>query len=622
MAAALRTAGSGAGAALLYEGAPQTGKTWVLDEILRIATDAGFATARVGETGEPVADLAAHPDLTVVVVDDVHRASPLLARRLRTTVTAARPVLWVLARESGAGCPDVERLCRTIRGSSGASSTLVPWTREDTVGYLTDRLHAAPDPALTRLAETADGNPALLASLVDGLTREDFVEVTNGWARLVRSGLPDGVLSSVRAHLMRSCREQLMRDALTELTGAVLPAEDRAGVVREPQRTAARASRAWYSGDLPRGLRLARQTISESRRLADDGASADPEIAAALLLADASRFDQGDEVLTAVRERMSRTGRTGWEGRWSAARAHCLMKAGRLGEAASAVDGRAVAVTELSAPELAVLALAALRDGDIARSARYMHRCKLAGAHRETYDWVALQLAEAQYGPAHTVSQATETYDTDARLRDLLVHEPAVAPFLVRAALRCDDHATARRVCLLIGDLAHRDFPAFRAAAAHAHGLLRRDAASLSQARRLHPDGWSRAQAVEDAADLAPDPAQALQEALALYSEAGAARDFARVRSKLRSVGVYDTYARFSGRSGVLFGELTDQQEHIVRLVTDGLTNQQIADQTFVTSHTVNFHLRRIFRKVGVNSRVELAAKYKAWASSALPRSG
>lgn len=630
---ALYAARSGKGAVLLYEGAPQTGKTWVLDEVLRLAENAGFATTRISVDEEPVADMAASRDLTAVAIDDVHRASPVLARMLQTVVTAERPIIWVLARESGVGCPDVERLCQAIRARGSGSSKLVPWTEDETTCYLTDRLHASPDRALTRLADTAGGNPALLEVLVDGLSQEDFIEVKNGCARLIKSGLPDSVLASVRERLMRLCREQLVRDAITELTRVALPAEDRAGFTREPQEIVIRATKAWYSGDLSRGLRLAQQTISESRRLTGDGVSADVEIATAVLLADASRFDQCDEVLAAVRERMPRTRQTGWERQWSAAKAHCLTKAGRLSDAVSVVNSRAV--TELSSLELAVLALAALRDGDIAKSARYVHRCKLAGGNPAEYDWVALQLAEAQYGPEHAMSLVIETYGTDLRLRELLVHEPAVAPFLVRAALRCGDRSTARWVFRLISDLADDDFPAFRAAEVHAHGLFQRDAELLSRARRLYPDSWSRARVVEDVADIAFNAADAgrfprvrmrtasaLQEALSLYSEAVAARDFARVRSRLRSVGVYDTYARFSGRSGAMFTDLTDKQEHIVRLVADGLTNQQIANQTFVTAHTVNFHLRKIFRKTGVNSRVELAALYKSRASSSLPRSG
>jgi hypothetical protein len=262
---ALHAARSGKGAVLLYEGAPQTGKTWVLDEVLRLATDAGFATTRISVDEEPVADMAAGRDLTAVAIDDVHRASPVIARMLQAVATAERPVLWVLTRESGAGCPDVERLCQAIRARGSASSTLVPWAEDETASYLADRLHATPDPALTRLAGTAGGNPALLEVLVDGLSHEEFVEVRNGGARLVKSGLPDSVLSSVRERLMRLCREQLVRDVITELTGAALPAENRDSLTREPQETMIHATKAWYSGALSRGLRLAQQAISESR---------------------------------------------------------------------------------------------------------------------------------------------------------------------------------------------------------------------------------------------------------------------------------------------------------------------------------------------------------------------
>lgn len=614
----LSAAKSGKGAVLLYEGAPQTGKTWVLDEVLGLAADAGFATTRLGADEHPAVDAATRAELTAVAIDDVHRASPGFARELLAMVTAETRTVWVLARESGAGCPEVERLCQVLGALGDTRSELVPWTEDETASYLTDRLHAAPDLALTRLANTAGGNPALLEALVDGLSHEGFVEVGDGCARLAKPGLPESVLSAVRDRVLRLCGEQLARDALLELTRAALPA----GAAREPRETMARATKAWYSGELSRGLRLAYQAISES---AVDEAPAEVEIAAAVVLADASRFEECDAILAAVRDRMRWTGQTRWEAPWSAAKARRLAKAGRLSDAVAVVNSHDSA--ELSSSELAVLALAALRDGDIAKSARYVRRCKLIEGDPAEYGSVVLQLAEAQYGPEHALSLVKEMYGTGRRLRELLVREPSVAALIVRVALCGDDLPTARWVCGLIGDLAEHDLPAFRAAGLHAHGLSRRDTGLLSQARLLYPDSWSRARVVEDIADstpadASPRTANALQEALSLYSEAAAARDFARVRSRLRSVGVYDTYARFSEIPGVTFKDLTDKQESIVRLVADGLTNHQIANQVFVTTHTVNFHLRKIFRKTGVNSRVELAALYKSWASSELPRSG
>ncbi|MEU5366933.1 LuxR family transcriptional regulator [Streptomyces sp. NPDC005925] len=53
-------------------------------------------------------------------------------------------------------------------------------------------------------------------------------------------------------------------------------------------------------------------------------------------------------------------------------------------------------------------------------------------------------------------------------------------------------------------------------------------------------------------------------------------------------------------------GPLSPREDAIVRLVAQGLTNSQIATRVNLSPHTVNFHLRKIFRKLGVSSRVEL----------------
>jgi transcriptional regulator of acetoin/glycerol metabolism/DNA-binding CsgD family transcriptional regulator len=51
---------------------------------------------------------------------------------------------------------------------------------------------------------------------------------------------------------------------------------------------------------------------------------------------------------------------------------------------------------------------------------------------------------------------------------------------------------------------------------------------------------------------------------------------------------------------------LTDTERTIADLVAQGLTNRQVAERVFVSRHTVDFHLRSIFRKVDVTSRIEL----------------
>jgi DNA-binding CsgD family transcriptional regulator len=52
---------------------------------------------------------------------------------------------------------------------------------------------------------------------------------------------------------------------------------------------------------------------------------------------------------------------------------------------------------------------------------------------------------------------------------------------------------------------------------------------------------------------------------------------------------------------------MTDSELAVARLVAGGLTNREVAEQLFVSPHTVNSHLRHVFGKLNVNSRVELA---------------
>ncbi|HEY1282617.1 MAG TPA: helix-turn-helix transcriptional regulator, partial [Acidimicrobiales bacterium] len=59
-----------------------------------------------------------------------------------------------------------------------------------------------------------------------------------------------------------------------------------------------------------------------------------------------------------------------------------------------------------------------------------------------------------------------------------------------------------------------------------------------------------------------------------------------------------------------LFGwdSLTATERTLASIVGQGLTNKQAAARLFVSRHTVDSHLRHIFRKLDINSRVELAA--------------
>ncbi|MGZ6638843.1 MAG: LuxR C-terminal-related transcriptional regulator [Solirubrobacteraceae bacterium] len=92
-----------------------------------------------------------------------------------------------------------------------------------------------------------------------------------------------------------------------------------------------------------------------------------------------------------------------------------------------------------------------------------------------------------------------------------------------------------------------------------------------------------------------------LRSALELFRELGTRLFAERAEGELRATG--ETARK---RDPSTLDDLTPQEFQIAGLVAKGLTNREIAAQLFLSPRTIDYHLRKVFSKLGIASRTEL----------------
>jgi DNA-binding CsgD family transcriptional regulator len=95
-----------------------------------------------------------------------------------------------------------------------------------------------------------------------------------------------------------------------------------------------------------------------------------------------------------------------------------------------------------------------------------------------------------------------------------------------------------------------------------------------------------------------------LRTAYELFRDFGVDAFAERARLELEATG---EHAR--KRTVDTLGQLTPQELQIARLAAEGHTNKEIATRLFISASTVEYHLRKAFRKLGVTSRTQLARR-------------
>jgi DNA-binding NarL/FixJ family response regulator len=93
-----------------------------------------------------------------------------------------------------------------------------------------------------------------------------------------------------------------------------------------------------------------------------------------------------------------------------------------------------------------------------------------------------------------------------------------------------------------------------------------------------------------------------LRSALQAFDQLAVPPWAARARAELRASGETARKRDPSTRD-----QLTPQELQIARLVSTGKTNPEVAAQLFLSPRTIDYHLRKVFAKLEISSRAELA---------------
>ena len=234
------------------------------------------------------------------------------------------------------------------------------------------------------------------------------------------------------------------------------------------------------------------------------------------------------------------------------------------------------------------------------------------GAGLEFIDWAEAVLYNGlgRYGAALTAARRV--------LEEAeLVPVNWVMPELIEAAVRTGDHAlaaetqqrltaratasgtewalglAARSHALVVGDEGADDLYV----EAIEHLTHTRVAVDLARAHLLYGE-WLRRQ------NRRVDAREQLRTAYQMFTGFDMEAFAERTRIELLATG---EHAR--SRNVETLGQLTPQEDQISRLVAQGNTNREIAAQLFISPRTVEYHLHKAFRKLGVRSRTELAGR-------------
>lgn len=228
--------------------------------------------------------------------------------------------------------------------------------------------------------------------------------------------------------------------------------------------------------------------------------------------------------------------------------------------------------------------------------------------------WSSYALGDLELGRGDPAA-ALEAYNrlvTALSAGGMLDPDLSPAPELVEVYLRLGRPEEAAATARAFAErAAHKGLPWSLARAARAEGLVDDDEAAFERALQLH--------------ELTPDLFEAARTHLVYGSWLRRVRRRVDARVQLRTaVGIFDqlgagTWADQAAGELKATGEtarrrehssaddLTPQERQVAQLLADGLSTREAAAKLFLSPKTVEYHLRKVYTKLGIHSRTELA---------------
>ncbi|MCF6474802.1 helix-turn-helix transcriptional regulator, partial [Nonomuraea sp. MG754425] len=269
-----------------------------------------------------------------------------------------------------------------------------------------------------------------------------------------------------------------------------------------------------------------------------------------------------------------------------------------------------------AAQHLAWLAITAAVEGDQETCrARADAAIDLAGAHDlgiagAIGTWALAHLDLATGRPA----DAANRLRAERRTNSHVVIRVMATPHFIEASARTGDREAAGAALRVLERwVGSTRSPGLRALVARCRALLAGPGEAeelFREALDLHGQGVYEFEAARTRLlygsalrrDRRPGAARThLHSALETFERYGARLWTEQARTELRASGEPVRPAL-----DATTGQLTAQQLQIARMVAEGATNKEVAEQLFLSRRTVEHHLRNIFSRLGIRSRVEL----------------